>query len=419
MTERQPPRAKPERTLRPGPRPLPLHLAMAGAAWTGSLSGLSASSAAWMHWNASASARANPLADDLAAVLAAAEPAALAEAVRGAAARRLSAFLDGLDAYRSHDFKRAAPAAKIVWTGGGARLLDYGSGDEAHVVLLIPSLVNRCYILDLLPRRSLAAFLAAAGIRPLLFDWGDIVGEEFGFDLGDFVVKRVEPAFAEAQRLAAGRPLTLAGYCMGGNIALALAQRRIGDIAGLALLATPWDFHAERPESARALAAFAGILMPGFRTLGAMPLDVLQGLFAGLDPLLAYRKFRRFAALDPDVEDALVFVALEDWLNDGVPLPWRVAEECLIGWYGENTPGRGAWTIAGVPVRPEAFTKPALAVIPNNDRIVPPASALPLARALPSCTTLRASAGHIGMMAGSRAETELWAPLAEWIRARV
>src|SRR6185369_16665653 len=155
-----------------------------------------ASSAAWMHWNASASARANPLADDLAAVLAAAEPAALAEAVRGAAARRLSAFLDGLDAYRSHDFKRAAPAAKIVWTGGGARLLDYGSGDEAHVVLLIPSLVNRCYILDLLPRRSLAAFLAAAGIRPLLFDWGDIVGEEFGFDLGDFVVKRVEPAFA-------------------------------------------------------------------------------------------------------------------------------------------------------------------------------------------------------------------------------
>ena len=419
MTERQPPRARPGRTLRPGPRPLPLHLAMAGAAWTGSLSGLSASSTGWMRWNASAPARANPRADELAAALAAAEPVALGEAVRGAAARRLAAFLDGLDAYRSHEFKRAAPAAKIVWTGGGARLLDYGSGDEAHVVLLIPSLVNRCYVLDLLPRRSLVAFLAAAGIRPLLLDWGDIVGEEFGFDLGDFVVERLEPAFAEVRRLAAGRALTLAGYCMGGNLALALAQRRIGDIAGLALLATPWDFHADRPESARALAAFAEILMPGFRTLGAMPLDVLQGLFAGLDPLLAYRKFRRFAALDPDGEDALVFVALEDWLNDGVPLPWRVAEECLIGWYGENTPGRGAWAIAGVPVRPETFAKPALAVIPNDDRIVPPASALPLARALPDCTTLRASAGHIGMMAGSRAETELWAPLAEWIRARV
>jgi polyhydroxyalkanoate synthase len=205
---------------------------------------------------------------------------------------------------------------------------------------------------------------------------------------------------------------------MGGNLALALALRRPGEIAGLALLATPWHFHSERPESARALAAFAEVLMPGFRQLGAMPLDVLQGLFAGLDPLLAYRKFRRFAALDPASEEALAFVALEDWLNDGVPLPWRVAEECLVGWYGENRPGRGTWTIAGNAVRPEAFAGPSLAVIPNDDRIVPPASALPLAQALPNCTILRASAGHIGMMAGSRARAELWAPLAAWIRAR-
>jgi polyhydroxyalkanoate synthase len=338
--------------------------------------------------------------------------------VRAGAARRLAAFLDGLDAYRTHRFARPEPAATIVWRCGGARLLDYGRGGETHAVLLVPSLVNRSYILDLLPERSLTAFLAASGVRPLLFDWGDIAGEEFGYDLSDFILRRLEPAFDRAHELCAGRPLALAGYCMGGNFALALALRRPGEIAGLALLATPWHFHAERPESARALAAFAEVLMPGFRQLGAMPLDALQGLFAGLDPLLAYRKFRRFAALDPGSDEAIVFVALEDWLNDGVPLPWRVAEECLVGWYGENRPGRGAWTIAGNAVRPEAFTGPSLAVIPNDDRIVPPASALPLAQALPKCTTLRASAGHIGMMAGSRARAELWTPLAAWIRAR-
>jgi polyhydroxyalkanoate synthase len=347
---------------------------------------------------------------------AAAGPAALAEAVRAAAARRFGAFLDGLDAYRTHSFARPEPAAAIAWQDGGARLLDYGSGGETHAALLVPSLVNRCYILDLLPGRSLVAFLAANGIRPLLLDWGDIEGEEFGFDLGDFILRRLEPGFDRARAMADGRPLALAGYCMGGNLALVLALRRAKTIAGLALLATPWDFHGERPESAKALAAFAEILMPGFRQLGAMPLDVLQGLFAGLDPLLAYRKFRRFAALDPRSEEALVFVALEDWLNDGVPLPWRVAEECLIGWYGENRPGHGAWRIAGDAVRPEAYAGPSLAVIPNDDRIVPPASALPLAAALPACTTLRASAGHIGMMAGSRAARELWQPLAGWIR---
>jgi polyhydroxyalkanoate synthase len=353
----------------------------------------------------------------LAPALAAAEPAALAEAVRAAAARRLGAFLDGLDAYRRHAFRRAPPAASAVWRRGGARLFDYGRGGEGRAAFLVPSLVNRSYILDLLPGRSLVAFLAENGIRPLLFDWGDIEGEEFGFDLADFVVERLEPAFAHARTILAGaRAPALVGYCMGGNLALALALRRRAETAGLALLATPWDFHAERAESARALAAFADLLLPGFRALGAMPLDVLQGLFAGLDPLLAYRKFRRFAALDPASQEALAFVALEDWLNDGVPLPWRVAEECLVGWYGANSCGRGAWTIGGAAVRPEAFDGPSLAVIPDNDRIVPPASALALAQALPGCEIVRASAGHIGMMMGGRAKGELWAPLAAWLR---
>jgi len=410
--DRAPPhRAKPAPArLRPGPRPLALHLAMAGAAWTGSSNASSASSAGWKPSSASA----NPSLPEAEA----ADPRALADAIRAAAARRLGAFLDGLQSYRTHRFARPPAAAPAAWRGGGARLLDYGRGGETHAALLVPSLVNRYYILDLLPGRSLAAFLAEQGIRPLVFDWGDIEGEEFGFDLGDFVTRRLEPAFDAARAAAAGNPLALVGYCMGGNLALALALRRMREVAGLALLATPWDFHAERPDSARALAAFAATMMPGFRALGAMPLDVLQGFFAGLDPLLAYKKFRRFAALDPESDEAIAFVALEDWLNDGVPLPWRVAEECMIGWYGENRPARGAWHAAGMPVRPENFAKPSLAVIPNDDRIVPPASALPLAEALPGCTALRASAGHIGMMVGSRARRELWTPLAEWLRAR-
>jgi polyhydroxyalkanoate synthase len=337
--------------------------------------------------------------------------------VRAAARERLAAFLDGVERYRHHPLTRAESTAPVVWRSGGARLFDYGKGSEPQTALLIASLVNRSYILDLLPGRSLAAFLAAQGVRPLLLDWGDIAGEEYGFDLTDFVRHRLEPAFVCARQLAERHPLFLVGYCMGGNLALALALRHLGAIAGLALLATPWDFHAEQPESGRGLGAFAGLLMPGFQKLGAMPLDVLQALFLALDPLLAYRKFRRFAALEPGSEEATVFVALEDWLNDGVPLPWRVADECLVGWYGENRPARGEWSIAEAAVRPQVFTKRSLAVIPDADRIVPPASALALGRALPDCRIVRASAGHIGMMVGSKARGELWEPLLGWMRA--
>ncbi len=117
--------------------------------------------------------------------------------------------------------------------------------------------------------------------------------------------------------------------------------------------------------------------------LREVPVDILQALFTAADPLVAMRKFSRFAAL-ADEPAARHFVAVEDWLNDGVPLTLNVARECLAGWYGANEPGRGLWRIAGRPVLPQSVTQPALVVVPSHDRIVPPASAEALVRDLPA-----------------------------------
>src|SRR3546814_10267711 len=48
-----------------------------------------------------------------------------------------------------------------------------------------------------------------------------------------------------------------------------------------------------------------------------------------LDPQLVVRKFLAFGRLDAASRKAEEFVALEDWLNDGVPLAAPVARECL------------------------------------------------------------------------------------------
>ena len=142
---------------------------------------------------------------------------------------------------------------------------------------------------------------------------------------------------------------------------------------------------------------------------------LLQMLFASLDPVLAERKFVRFARLDQASEAAQDFVALEDWLNDGVPLAAPVARECLVGWYGANAPAAGTWQVAGETVAPASLTLPALVVIPAQDRIVPPSSAEALGEALPNASMMRPSVGHIGMMVSRGVEQKLWPKIASWL----
>jgi polyhydroxyalkanoate synthase subunit PhaC len=329
-------------------------------------------------------------------------------------AHRAAAYIDGLEAYRGHSYRRSAEHAPVRWREGASRILDYGGDPAAPAVLVVPSLINHYYVLDLLPERSFLRHLATAGLRPLAVDWGEPGAAEFRLDLGGYIA-RLDRAFTAAAEFAAG-PLAIIGYCMGGLLALVLALRRQPQVSRLALLATPWDFHAGRQVQARLLGTVGSCLPSG--NAGPLAVEIVQALFFMLDPFLSQRKFVRFAALDPAGDAARSFAALEDWINDGVPLPLAVARECLCSWYGNNAPGRGLWQVAGMRVEPQHWHRPALVVIPRRDHIVPPASAEPLAAAIPAAQVLSPPLGHIGMMSAARAPALLWDPIAEWLLAR-
>jgi polyhydroxyalkanoate synthase len=336
------------------------------------------------------------------------EAAGLPAAVLKEALRQDRALLAGIAAYRRHPWQRDLPDPPTLWAEGETRLLDYGG--SGRTVLFVPSLVNRAYVLDLAPGHSAMRFFAGHGVRPLLLDWGWPGEAERRFTLTDYIAGRLERAL-----IAAGGGVVLAGYCMGGLLALAAAQRRPDLVAALALLATPWDFHAPDPAQAMAVARLLPLLEPALAFAEALPVDALQMLFAMLDPYGIADKFRSFAALDQTGARALLFVALEDWLNDGVPLAAPVARECLEGWYGRNTPARLQWRVAGLPVDPGTLRLPTFVAVPARDRIVPPESARPLAALIPGAVLHEPGAGHIGMAAGSAAEKVLWRPLRDWI----
>ena len=301
----------------------------------------------------------------------------------------------------------------MLWREGGSRVLDYGAlhGGSGTPVLFVPSLVNRAYILDLMPEQSMLRWLSGWGVRPLLMDWGWPGEDERRFTLTELVAGRLERAMG-----AVGEAVVLAGYCMGGLLAAAAALRRPELVRGLVLLATPWDFHAEDAAGAARLAGLLPALEPVMGVHGALPVDTLQCLFASVDPGSIARKFTAFGAMDQASEAAARFVALEDWLNDGVPLAAPVAREVLRGWYGDNAPGLGRWCIAGEAVRPERLRTPCFVAVPGRDRIVPPGSALALAEIIPGAVVHRPVSGHIGMAAGPRAEGGLWTPLLHWLQ---
>ncbi len=318
-----------------------------------------------------------------------------------------AALLSGIAAYRRHPYCRAVPEPPVIWAEGETRLLDYGG--EGPSVLFVPSLVNRAYVLDLQLEHSMLRFLAAGGVRPLLLDWGWPDTAARAFTLTDYIAGRLERSMG-----AVGERLTLAGYCMGGLMAIAAAARRPDLVQRLVLLATPWDFWADEPDTARRLAGVLPLLEPAL-ALGTLPVDALQALFSLLEPGSVAAKYRAFGAQAQQSPRAEQFVALEDWLNDGVPLAAPVAREVIGGWYAANAPAAGTWRVAGLPVQVPNLAS--FVAIPTRDRIVPPGSALALAALLPGAHVVRPPAGHVGMVAGSGARAGLWEELLAWLRA--
>lgn len=410
-----PPQSQGPRT---GPRPLPLHLGTALMTWA-------SSDSAWrLSKPDSPTSKPNSPIAELLAEIPPDGGERFGAALQREIVRRLDRLAEGVLAYRRHPVHRDLENPPTVWAEGNTRLLDYGATHRAarkrgaRAVLVVPSLINRWEVLDLTAEKSLLRAMAAEGLRPYLVDWGTPGAEERRFDLAAYVA-RLERAAAFVGRRARRAPAVI-GYCMGGTLAVALAARTPRRVAGLALLATPWDFHADKTGHAFLLSA-GPMLAKLADTAGELPVDILQTLFWSLDPWLSVKKFGRFLGMDQTGEAAREFVLLEDWLNDGAPLAGPVARECLLGWYGDNLTGNDKWIVGGKRIVPSRIKRPALVMIPSGDRIVPPLSAAALAdpkRGLKSATRLDLPLGHIGMMVSGRARELCWTPLIDWLKAR-
>lgn len=322
----------------------------------------------------------------------------LARETEGTPARR-SAALAGLAAYQAAD--RGAPRVMppALHQVGRASLRDYGGGGGP--VVFIPSLINPPFILDLAPDRSLLGWLAARGHHVLLVDWGAPTPGERDLDISRHVAELLVPLVREL-----GAPPVLVGYCLGGTMAVAAAS--LMPVHGLAMIAAPWRFTGFGEAARARIAALWAAAEPMCRRMGLVPMEVLQSAFWSLDPARTIAKYEAFASMPPDSDAARSFVALEDWANGGAPLTYAAGAQ-MFDFFARDLPGVGDWQIAGRTIDPHALDCPAIDFVSMTDRIVPSASAAGFAER----HDLRS--GHVGMVVGSSAQHQLWAPLADWI----
>jgi polyhydroxyalkanoate synthase len=291
--------------------------------------------------------------------------------------------LEGLAKYEAAPRQRLRPERPIVARCGPAALRDCG-GSGAPAVL-VPSLINPPDVLDLDETVSLAERVAAMGRHALLLDWG-AARDRAELDLGGHVSELLLPLLRELPE-----PPALIGYCLGGTMAIAAAN--LAPVERVATLAAPWRFSAYPQDSRESLLRLWELTKGAAGELGALPMEVLQSAFWSLDPRRTVAKFARFADVPPDGAPARRFVTLEDWANEGDPLPYPAARELIEDLFGRDAPGIGQWKLGGIPAT-DRLPCPLLNVTASADRITPAASA-------PAGTTVQVGSGHVGMVVGS------------------
>jgi polyhydroxyalkanoate synthase len=337
----------------------------------------------------------------------------LTQALHEEAQRRYTLFSKGVMRYLASEIPAPQSRADMILNPHDALKFHlYRSENPASlhrpVIFLLPSLVNRHYILDLSPEVSLARYLTSLGMEVILAEWPVPSPSDKDLTTADYVEMLMEHLQRHWDKI--NRPLLLVGYCMGGILATAVAQL-FPRVKALALLATPWNF------SHYPLAGMQeenqNLVKQWVEDTPLFPHEALQLLIYMANPYRLYLRFSRFAQ-EQDPEVIRQFVALEHWANDGVPITQSVAHEGLLAWPQHNTLLRGEWRVAGERIQPEKLNIPSFLAIPQQDYIVPPEASLPLAGILPDATVYRPCAGHVGMIAGGKRHL-LWKELSGWI----
>lgn len=318
----------------------------------------------------------------------------------------------GLALYNTSYIKTPKYNGRILWEKGSSKVYKYfGKRNKNHKpILLIPSLINKPYILDISKSKSFMLRLVKLGLSPYLLDWGEPSAQEREYTLDDYINERLVSAINYISCLEDGNSLTLCGYCMGGFFAIAgsILKRELVD--RVITIATPWDFHVL--EFPKVNYQVFSKYLDGFKY--TVPGWFVSNMFYIQNIFDINRKFINFARGYYDNKE---FIMIENWVNDNVNIAKPVLVECLYNLMERNDLYNGRWLVGGEEIKAASMNVPSLCVIAKNDALSPYNSALALHKQLRRSTLVEMGSGHIGMILNKK--YGLAEKIADWMNEEI
>ena len=315
---------------------------------------------------------------------------------------------------------------EVVWTKNKAKLYRYEpSAEKRHPVpiLMVYALINRPYVLDLLPGNSLIEYLVDQGFDVYLLDWGVPGDEDEDLSFDDYVLDYLRLATKRVLRTSRAEEYTLFGYCMGGTMAAMYAALFPEDsLKNLVLLTAPIDF---TPEKIGLLGLWTNekYLDPDLlvESFGNVPSEIIDNAMQMLKPVTNYvGTYALMWECILEEKSMETWKAMNKWISDGTPFPGAAFKQWIRDFYQQNKLVKGEIKLRERSVYLSEITCPLLNIAAERDHICPLPQAEPTTDLVSSEDKefLVLDAGHVGLLTGRSAKKDLWPKISSWLEER-
>ena len=283
-------------------------------------------------------------------------------------------------------------------------------------ILIVGSLINRHYILDLLPETSIVRHFQQLGFDVYATDWRMPTIKDEDMPLASYAHDYLENAVDKVEEVTGSRNVTLFGYCWGGILSLIYSAMHPKDVKNLILHATPADFG--KPPTVLESWIKDLDVKKFVDTFGNVPSSFLNMAFILRNPLEAALKYQFYFSQPRSIKEITQFFAVESWLYDSVPIIGKTFEKIIDDIYKKNLLIQNKMTVGGNLVDLKNITVPVLNIVGTNDDLVSAESSRTITDVISSKDkkTLEFPTGHVGLCISKTAHKKLWPEVGKWLK---